>query len=252
VVNVKNNLVGKKFGRLTVLEQVEDYIAPKTGKHTSRWLCECSCDNHTRKIIQGNNLTSGKINSCGCLAKEQLSKFNTETKRKMNEYDLSGEYGIGYASNTNNQFLFDIADYKIIKDYCWNEHIKSNGYHVLEGYDKESGKVIPMFHVLGCKGYDHINRNPLDNRRINLRPAKQSDNVKNKSLQKNNTSQVIGVGYMKKIGKWRARITVNEKPIYLGVYEDKTDAIKARLKAEKEYFGEFAPQKHLYKEYQIQ
>ena len=75
MVNVKNNLVGKKFGRLTVLEQVEDYIAPKTGKHTSRWLCECSCDNHTRKIIQGNNLTSGKINSCGCLAKEQLSKL---------------------------------------------------------------------------------------------------------------------------------------------------------------------------------
>ena len=37
----------------------------------------------------------------------------------------------------------------------------------------------------------------------------------------------------------------------LGNYVDKTDAVIARLKAEKEYFGEYAPQRHLFKEYHI-
>lgn len=251
MVNVKNNLIGKKFGRLMVLEQADDYIVPKTGKHVARWLCECDCDNHTRKIVQGNNLISGKTNSCGCLAREQLSNFNTETKHKVNNYDLSGEYGVGYASNTDNPFLFDISDYELIKDYCWNEHVKNNGYHVLEAYDKENGSTIPLFHVLGCKGYDHINRNPLDNRRENLRPASQAENTRNRSLSKNNTSEITGVGYVKRLGKWRSRITVNDTHIYLGVYEDKTEAVIARLLAEKKYFGEFAPQKHLFNKFNI-
>ena len=47
-----------------------------------------------------------------------------------------------------------------------------------------------------------------------------------------------------------ARITYNYKSIYLGLYEDITDAIIARLKAEIKYFGkEFAPQRHLFKKY---
>lgn len=35
------------------------------------------------------------------------------------------------------------------------------------------------------------------------------------------------------------------------MFNEKKDAIIARLKAEKQYYGEFAPQKHLYQEYGI-
>jgi hypothetical protein len=44
---------------------------------------------------------------------------------------------------------------------------------------------------------------------------------------------------------------VNRKQIRLGCFSDKIDAIKARLKAEKEYFGEFAPQQHLFEQYEV-
>ena len=108
----------------------------------------------------------------------------------------------------------------MIKDYCWSEHIKSNGYHI-------------------------------NNCRSNLRRATQAENVKNKSKQKNNASGVTGVGWVKKLSKWRARITFNEKEIYLGVFDNKMDAIRERLKAEKKYFGEFAPQRHLFEQYKI-
>ncbi len=251
MVKVKNDLTGEIFGRLTVLYQIEDYIVPANGKHYARWMCECSCEKHKQVAVTGNNLTSGKIQSCGCLASELLIEFNQQTKHKVNEYDLSNEYGIGYASNTNNPFVFDKKDYDLIKNYCWNEHVKTNGYHVLEAYDSVLDQVVRMTTVLGCKGHDHIDRNPLNNRRSNLRQATQAENTKNKSKQKNNTSGVTGVGWVKKVCKWRARITFNEKEIYLGVFDDKVDAIKARLRAEKEYFGAFAPQQHLFEQYEI-
>ena len=68
-------------------------------------------------------------------------------------------------------------------------------------------------------------------------------------LRSDNKSGVIGV---RSVGeKFIADIRVNKKLIVLGRFFNKEDAIKARLKAEKEYFGEFAPQQHLYEEYGI-
>ena len=41
----------------------------------------------------------------------------SETFKKYNTYDLSGEYGIGYTSK-GEEFYFDLDDYDKIKDYC--------------------------------------------------------------------------------------------------------------------------------------
>lgn len=251
MVKVKNDLTGQQFGRLTVIKQAEDYMAP-SGKHFARWLCQCSCSERNMTIAKSLDLKLGKVQSCGCLRKELLVTFNTQTKKKYNQYDYSHEYGVGYCSNTGNEFYFDWDDFDIIKEYCWNEHVKSNGYHILEAPSKETNKNVSMAQLLGRKGHDHKNRNPLDNRKENLRPATQQENTFNKSKQKNNRSGFIGVGYVKKKNMWRARITYNNKPIFLGLFVDKTDAIIARLNAEKEYFGEFAPQKHLFEQYGIE
>lgn len=250
MVNVKNDLTGKVFGRLTVLEQAEDYVEPK-GKHYARWLCKCNCKEQNLTYVVGYNLTSGKIKSCGCIRKENTTKFNKTTKKKYNEYNFDNEYGIGYCSNTGNEFYFDWEDFDLIKEYCWNEHIKTTGYHMLEAYDRNNKNIVPMIHVLGLKGYDHKNRNPLDNRRENLRAASQKENVRNKTIQKNNQSGFIGVSYMKNIDRWIARIICDGKRIHLGTFKNKEDAIKERLKAEKKYFGDFAPQQHLFEQYEI-
>ena len=58
---------GERYGRLLVLEYSgKDH----RGKHL--WRCRCDCGNE--KIVVGDNLSSGKSNSCGCLKKEFLSK----------------------------------------------------------------------------------------------------------------------------------------------------------------------------------
>ena len=106
--------------------------------------------------------------------------------------------------------------------------------------------------LLGFENYDHIDRNPLNNRKENLRAATTAENSRNRNISKNNTSGIIGVGLNKKNGKWRARITFEQNEIFLGEYIKKEDAIITRLKAEKKYFGEFAPQQYLYKEYNIE
>lgn len=37
MVNSRDNLTGKRFGSLTVIKQIEDYVSP-SGRHRGRWL----------------------------------------------------------------------------------------------------------------------------------------------------------------------------------------------------------------------
>lgn len=237
---------GVPNSRLTILRRADD-VVKKDGKHETAWWCQCDCGSNPF-VALGYNVKNGNTNSCGCYKQDR----DFEANHKTNKYDLSGEYGIGYAINTNKEFYFDLEDYDKIKDYCWYENINKGGYHSLEARDyKDGGKLIRMHYLFGCKGHDHKDRNPLNNKKENLRTATKVENARNHSLSKRNTSGVIGVGYYSPGNKWRAYIEYDNKFISLGYYTDKSDAIKARLKAEKEYFKDFAPQKHLYKQYGI-
>ena len=89
---------------------------------------------------------------------------------------------------------------------------------------------------------DHINRIRNDDRFCNLRLATNQQNGSNCSLSKRNTSGHKGVMWYKRHNTWAASIRVNRKLIHLGYFKDIQNAIDARLKAEQQYFGEFAPQ----------
>lgn len=241
---VKQDLTGMVFGRLVVLHQVEDYVEPN-GTHRDRWLCRCTCDKHTLKTVLGKNLRRPNgTRSCGCMSAEKHKKYN--------HYEERDGYIVGFTSNTNEEFYLDIFNYELAKQYCWFVHILDNGYRRLETRDSKSNKVISMAELFGCKGYDHDNRNPLDNRMQNLRPVTHAENARNMSIAKNNSSGIIGVGWHKAMSQWRARITVDYNPIELGFFLNKTDAIVARLNAELKYYGKnFAPQRHLFESYGI-
>lgn len=80
---------------------------------------------------------------------------------------------------------------------------------------------------------DHINGIKTDNRLVNLRIVDQTENNRNSSLQKNNTSGVVGVGRLG--SKWRAQIVVNRKQIHLGFFATRSSAIAVRKAAEADY-----------------
>lgn len=246
MVAVKDDLTGRKFGRLTVIYQTEDYVYPN-GKHRAQWVCECSCAEHNIVIVRHDYLKNLHTQSCGCLQSDRAS----ETSKKYNQYNLDGEFGIGWTSNTHDEFYFDLKDYDIIKDICW--FLSTSGSTKrLEGTDPKTGKTIRMHVLLGYKSCDHIDRNELNNRSENLRIATNKENSRNHSLFRNNTSGFSGVVWDKSREKWCARIEINGKTKSLGRFVNKKDAIIARLKAEAVYYGEFAPQKHLFEEYGIE
>ena len=210
-------------------------------------VCDCSCGNkNIVKEYQG--ILSGMIKSCGCLNNETRIIVGKNNKR-YNTYDLTGEYGIGYTSK-GEEFWFDLEDYDKIKDYCWSADSKRKNYKAIVARDCENNKVIRLCNlIMDSKNIDHINRNTFDNRKSNLRICTQSQNSKNQSKPKNSQCEFMGVSYER--GAYRARIGYNHKKINLGSYKNLEDAIVARLRAEKEYFGEFAPQRNLFEKYGI-
>jgi hypothetical protein len=86
---------------------------------------------------------------------------------------------------------------------------------------------------------DHINGNTLDNRKCNLRICTHSENAKNRKRNENNTSGYKGVGFLKHNRKWRSRIRVNGKKIYLGCFNTAEEAHRAYCEASKKYHGEY-------------
>lgn len=99
--------------------------------------------------------------------------------------------------------------------------------------------VLPA--ATGCI-VDHINGDPLDNRRENLRVCSIKDNIRNSRKWKTRplTSQYKGVGYRGDRKIWRAYICVNRKQISLGHHKTEVEAAKAYNLAAVKYFKEFA------------
>ena len=92
---------------------------------------------------------------------------------------------------------------------------------------------------------DHINRNPLDNRKSNLRICSYQENSFNKSIRVDNTSGIPGVSFHKINKKWRAKIKYNNLTIHLGYFEDINEALINRRVAEEILFGEYSPNEKL-------
>jgi hypothetical protein len=243
---------GVPDSRLTVSKQAEDYIEPKRNKRHAQWLCFCDCGNPQPVVVLDYRLKNGLTLSCGCFHKEVLVENNKRLKKKRNKYDISGKYGIGWTINTNKEFYFDIEDYHLIENYCWYESTTNNGkYHSLRSREENTNKTIVMAWLIKGKHYDHKDRNPLNNRKSNLRKATMAQNSQNSSIRSSNSSNVIGVNFEADRNKWRAQLRKEGERKLDMRFENKEDAIKARLQAEAEYFGEFAPQKHLFEKYNI-
>lgn len=132
-----------------------------------------------------------------------------------------------------------MEDFEKIKDYCWFKD--NNGYIATNINMQLIRQHRLIMNVLNNKEkiIDHINGIKHDNRKENLRICTYQQNCFNVGINKNNTSRITGVYWNKIMNKWVSQIGIDGKLIYLGSFDNKEDAIKARKDAEIKYFGEF-------------
>jgi len=112
----------------------------------------------------------------------------------------------------------------------------SHGYRSI----KINGKLyksyrLAWFYICGYfpeHDVDHINRVRDDDRWCNLREVSRTCNLRNTGNPCINTSGVKGVDWVKRAGKWRARIKGNGKSKSLGYHADFAEAVAHRLAAE--------------------
>ncbi len=94
--------------------------------------------------------------------------------------------------------------------------------------------VVPEHEV------DHKNNRKTDNRWENLRQATRTQNLRNVGVRACSKSGIKGVRFIKKQGKWSARIRHNKKQIWLGVFDTCEQAANAYKNAAEKLHGEFA------------
>lgn len=249
--------IGDTFGRLTVIGKGKG-IVDKTGHKFGSWVCQCSCEDQTILEVRTTALTMGRTKSCGCLQRELFPNSNIDPKTKQfeskngNHYDLTGEFGKGYATS-GEEFWFDLEDYDKIKDYTWNikRDREKDAYKYVVSTGKNGKRIFLHRLVTNCpkgKDVDHVNHNTLDNRKENLRPLEHYKNIGHCKVYTNNTSGVKGVNYDKARDKWKACLVVNKKTKLNKRFDTFEEAVKARQEAEEKYQQGFRykPEEDLY------
>lgn len=177
----KSNLIGQKFGRLTVLK----YVYSKYKKR--HWLCQCKCGNVS--IVSTSQLKSGKTKSCGCLRRETTSQ---NAKKIKSTHHLT------------NTRIYSI--WRSMKKRCYlssNDAYKDYGARGIKVCDKWKNDFISFYNWAMANGY----KEDLTLDRINVNGNYEPNNCRwaNWKVQQNNKRNNIFLTYnniTKNIYEW--------------------------------------------------
>lgn len=140
--------------------------------------------------------------------------------------------------------IIDAEDVPLVDGCNWFALVKPNTVYAVRskhfGGERRASKMHRV--LLACAPgleVDHADGNGLNNRRDNLRPATIPQNRRNAKMRSDNSSGKKGVNWDAQARKWRARIMVDGKSRFLGVFRDLDDAAKAYAKASAELHGLF-------------
>lgn len=143
--------------------------------------------------------------------------------------------------------LVDGKNYERLNRYKWYAWKGERTYYAARMVQQNGKLTIIYMHreILGLycgdgKETDHINHCGLDNREKNIRVCTHQQNAYNRKIPSTNKSGYKGICWNKQSKKWQAQIGNNGIQLYLGCFNKKKDAIRARRRKALELFGEFA------------
>lgn len=135
--------------------------------------------------------------------------------------------------------LVDTNDIPLIQQTRWYV-LDKRGYVVNDTKVKGKRKRTFLHRLISGANQedcvDHINHNPLDNRRSNLRICTKKENSVYSKSRQNTSSKYKGVNWYKPYKKWRAR--VNRK--HIGYFSEEECAARAHDHEAIREYGEFA------------
>lgn len=137
---------------------------------------------------------------------------------------------------TGGAAMIDEEDFPMLASFHWSLH--SDGYAVAS-----RGRNLMHRMILNAPtgmDVDHINRNRLDNRKVNLRLVSRSENMRNAGPHADNKSGYRGVSWFARDSKWKAQISIAGKNRHIGYFKTKEEAALAYNRAAKENFGNVA------------
>lgn len=148
-----------------------------------------------------------------------------------------------YSPKDNKTYIvqFDWEDYDFMISHTWS--LCRGGKGDIYVRDSNTQRLLHRL-LLGLKVedklvVDHIDRNPFNNRRSNLRVCTHQENMWNKGVSPNSKTGVKGVTFDGK--RYNASITVKRLYIPLGKFDTLEEAKEARREAELKYYGEYSP-----------
>ena len=191
---------------------------------TNKYCCKGYCNRHYQQYKR-----------CGHILERTTHDLN-----EIIEYDDYAEIVLYDKDNIEvGRALIDIEDVNKVKNYKWR---LNEGYI----YNRKIGLLHRfLMNPSDNEVVDHINHNPFDNRRCNLRICTAQQNSMNRLKHKRNTtSKYKGVYFNKQINKWSAQIYINNKRKSLGYYTDELEASIEYDKAALLYHGIYANINH--------
>ena len=130
--------------------------------------------------------------------------------------------------------IVDDADASCVAQYVWR--LRTTGSGMRYASRTENGQEIYLHGAVVGKlprayTIDHVNRDGLDNRRANLRPATRAQNQQNRRVHWNSKSGVRGVCWDAAQGKWRVSVKQDGKRIYSARFVSLSEAADAARRA---------------------
>lgn len=129
----KVQMIGHRFGRLTVLEKVD------AGKYQYKYLCQCDCGK--QKVIASTSIRSGLTKSCGCIKSEMVTKKNYKHGQSK-----SSVYRSMYARLSHMKRKLRMpkwADIEAIRQIYLNKPIGCHVDHIIP----LQGKLVSGLHI---------------------------------------------------------------------------------------------------------
>jgi hypothetical protein len=151
----------------------------------------------------------------------------------------------GYIETSKGTVIIDAEDFPLLKGM--SIEIKETGHVRIRPNNKGCRQYLhrAIMRQCGDAVVDHINGNPLDNRKANLRVCTVQEKARNRKKRANTISRYKGVCFMRSqkgenAKRWRAYTRINGKRLWFGYYATEEEAAMAYNIKARELFGEFA------------